>query len=63
MRMGFMLSHTRLDSGNASLPGQTPSLTGPTILRHQQLTAATVGACKCASGYTLMRSNNGYPNI
>lgn len=62
MRMGFRLSHTRLNSGNASSSGWAPSLKGRTISRHQQLTAATVRACKRASGYTLM-SNNGYPNF
>lgn len=40
-----------------------PHWRGWTVLRHQQLTAATVWACKCASGYTLIRSNNGYPNF
>lgn len=31
--------------------------------RLQQLTAATVGTCKCASGYPLMRSNKGSPRF
>lgn len=58
MRMGFTLSHMRLDSGIASSSGRAPSLKGRTVSRHRQLKAATVRACKCASGYTLM-SNNG----
>lgn len=41
MRMGFMLSHTRLDTGNTSSSGRARPLNGRTISRHQQLMAAT----------------------
>lgn len=62
MRMGFTLSHTRLESGNASSSGWAPSLKARTVSRHWRLMAATVRACECALGNTLM-SNNGYPNF
>lgn len=41
MRMGFTLSHTRLDTRNTSSSGWAPSLKGRTVSRHQQLMAAT----------------------